>query len=222
MIASSPIKNKLFSNETIMSKHSQTAMNIAHDSFITFKNNYILMKNKLYLCLLASVFLASCTTNKLLYKPYQLSLPKGFQKLSKVEADVLLKTFAGPFKNVTFYDFYLKDSIAIGIFENKNKNPEFDVINQVMNSHEVNIREATLLAGNDEKYDGYQIVKKSKFDIAFTNYHSLLNNSRRYYKGFHMQKEDEILTGLMVYSQPDSVASNVILNRVIESIKIIP
>ena len=91
-----------------------------------------------------------------------------------------------------------------------------------MNSHEVNIREAALLAGNDEKYDGYQTVKKGKFDIAFTNYHSLLNNSLRYYKGFHMQKKDEILTGLMVYSKADSVAGNVILNRVIESIKTIP
>ena len=180
------------------------------------------MKNRLYPYLLAGMFLASCATNKLLYKPYQLSLPKGFQKLSKVEADSLLKMFARPFKNATFYDFYLKDSIVIALFENKNKNPEFDVFKQVMTSHEFNIREAHLLDRDGQKYDGYQIVKKGEFDIAFTNYHALLNNDIRYYKGFHMQKEDEILTGLMVYSKADSVAGNVILNRVIESIKIIP
>jgi len=41
MIASLPLKNKLYSNETIMSKHSQTAMNIDHDSFITIEKQII-------------------------------------------------------------------------------------------------------------------------------------------------------------------------------------
>jgi len=36
-----PLNNKLQNNETIMSKHSQTAMNIAHDRFITIKNQII-------------------------------------------------------------------------------------------------------------------------------------------------------------------------------------
>jgi len=41
MIASSPLKNKLYTNETIMSKDSQTAMNIAYDRFITIKKQII-------------------------------------------------------------------------------------------------------------------------------------------------------------------------------------
>ena len=187
-----------------MSRHSQTAM-----------------KNKLYLYLLASVFLVSCATNKLLYKPYQLSLPKGFQKLSKVESDAYAKKLS-KFKSVIFLEFYLKDSIAIGLYENKMKNPEFDVIKQTKNYHGAMVREAEILANNAEKYDGYQIVKKGNLDIAFINSHSLLNNNTIYYKVFLTQHGDEALKGLMVYSQADSVASNVILNRVIESIKIIP
>jgi hypothetical protein len=37
MIASSPLKNKLNTDETIISKQQQKAMNVAHDSFITVK-----------------------------------------------------------------------------------------------------------------------------------------------------------------------------------------
>jgi len=38
MIASSPLKIKLNPDETIMSKHAKTEMNIAHDRFITIEN----------------------------------------------------------------------------------------------------------------------------------------------------------------------------------------
>jgi len=34
-------KNKNKNDETMMIKHSQTVINIAHDSFITFKNQII-------------------------------------------------------------------------------------------------------------------------------------------------------------------------------------
>jgi len=37
MIASSPLKNNIYTDETILSKHSQIEMNIAPDSFITVK-----------------------------------------------------------------------------------------------------------------------------------------------------------------------------------------
>ena len=172
--------------------------------------------------MLASIFLASCATNKLLYKPYQLSLPKGFQRLSRAEADSVLKTFAGSFKNATFYDFYLKDSIVIGLFENKNKNLEYGIVQQTMSSHDIYIREATLLADNEDKYDGYQIMKNENYELIIRNFHSSSNNNIRYYKAFLIQRGDEVLKGLMVYSKADSIAGNVILNRVIESIKIIP
>ena len=38
MMVSFPLKNKLYSYETIMSKHSQTEMNRAHDRFIIIEN----------------------------------------------------------------------------------------------------------------------------------------------------------------------------------------
>ena len=45
MTASSPKKNKLYTDETIMSLHSQNTMNKTHDSFITVKKQiYIPMK----------------------------------------------------------------------------------------------------------------------------------------------------------------------------------
>jgi len=37
MIASLPLKIKLYPDETIMSKYSQTELNIAYDRFITIK-----------------------------------------------------------------------------------------------------------------------------------------------------------------------------------------
>jgi hypothetical protein len=40
-IASSPLKNKYFTDETILRKHLQIEMNIAKDSFITFEKQIL-------------------------------------------------------------------------------------------------------------------------------------------------------------------------------------
>lgn len=166
------------------------------------------------------MLLASCRTSKPVYKPYKFSIPKGFTQLSKTEADSLVKTFAGNFKNVTYYNFYLKDSIVLGLLVNKNPNPDYNVKKQVESNHQVRIRNDQYIPQNAEKYDGYSIEQKNGLELVISNYHSVINGNLMYYKSFLTQTGDDVLRGLVVFPQADSVRGQRALNEVVNSVSV--